>query len=363
MDEEVDWYYIDSSKGHAEIGPFILSDMRELFKAKVIEALTYIWHGLAEEWLPVTEMHYQGALVLDLFMQETLKSIPSGMGMVKEAELDMSLPQDWVRMGGDSLRIAAELAPEISAESCSVSEGRAADNSMSAYGSSQFTELDIDAEVHHPKRKSSVFQSKTSPEIESPLRRLNTQDPSLKKVSMRPPNRPSMALLRKSTTVEISRQDMPYAALDHKRRIKKLLTSKFAEDSEGSDWSSGYTDSEADEEEKAQEVHEQTQREEGWVEEITLEGHVYYRNEISREVRWEPPVTSKLIDFNNEWVWIPHSKEVFVPAKLLKPMEPGRVLVQKVGHASPAELTGAAAAKCVGLSKVQLSEITHVGFT
>jgi hypothetical protein len=359
MDEEVDWYYIDSSKGHAEIGPFILSDMQELFKAKVIEALTYVWHGLAEEWQPVTEMHYLGTPAIDLFMRETLKSIPSGIGKVFEG--DLSLPQDWVRMGGDSFCKAAEAVPGISTGPCMVYEERAADNSLSSYGSSLFSECDVDAEFQ-PKRKSSVFQNKSSPEIESPIRRLKTQEHSLKKASIRPP-KPSMTLLRKSTTVEILRQDMPYAALDHKQRIKKLMTSKFADDSEGSEWSSGGTDSEADEEQKVQGDMEQTEGEDGWVEEITLEGHVYYRNEISREVRWEPPVTAKLIDFNNEWVWIPHSKEVFVPAKLLKSMEPGRVLVQKVGHTSPTELTGAAAAKCVGLSKVQLSEITHVGIT
>jgi hypothetical protein len=176
--------------------------------------------------------------------------------------------------------------------------------------------------------------------------------------------RSSLPNIMKSSFIEKPRSEMPYAALNSKDRMKQLTKTKHEAVSEDSEWSS--SDSESDEtHEEAKELtlKDHVVMAEGWVEEITLEGQVYYRNEISKEVRWDPPVTSQSLAFDNEWVWIPHLKEAFVPAKLVRPMEGGKYTVQKVGEKTPTELTVSASAQCVPLVKSQLSHITHVSST
>jgi hypothetical protein len=182
-----------------------------------------------------------------------------------------------------------------------------------------------------------------------------------------PPERPS--LVEQSsyvssasiTSAESIHAKMPYARLDSKQRMKELMKiNKESDSSSGSEWSSSDSEEEASPQEEVKELtlNEPAAELEGWVEEITLEGQVYYRNEVNRQVRWSVPVTSQQINFDSQWVWIPHAREAYAPAKLLQ--NEGRVTVQKVGDSTPTELTPAEAAKCVPLNKAALSQITYV---
>jgi hypothetical protein len=183
-----------------------------------------------------------------------------------------------------------------------------------------------------------------------------------------PPERPS--LVERSSDLssgsisaaESIHAKMPYAALDSKQRIKDLMKAEKQSDSSGSEWSSSDSEEEEAPQEEVKELtlHEPAAVLGGWIEEITLEGQVYYRNEVNQQVRWSVPVTSQQINFDNQWVWIPHAREAYAPAKLLQTESQGKITVQKVGDSAPTELTPAEAAKCVPLNKAALSQITYV---
>jgi len=173
--------------------------------------------------------------------------------------------------------------------------------------------------------------------------------------------RTSVASSERTSIPDSARNSMPYATLDPKERMKQLMKNTKESDSDDSEWSS--SDSEVEEkpkeEVKALSLEESKAVLEGWIEEITLEGHVYYRNEVTNDVRWDMPKTSQQKTFDSAWVWIPHPKEAYAPAKLIQDLGNGKVLVQKVGDLTPTELSGPDAAKCVPLNKAELAHITH----
>lgn len=39
--EDVHWYYIDDAKNDAQIGPFVISQLKELFEQGVVKTDTY----------------------------------------------------------------------------------------------------------------------------------------------------------------------------------------------------------------------------------------------------------------------------------------------------------------------------------
>lgn len=160
---------------------------------------------------------------------------------------------------------------------------------------------------------------------------------------------------------ELSRSSMPYASLDPKLRIKQLMKVHKTSDSDASEQSDSNSDNEqAQKEPPEASSHNELSSAEVWVEEITLEGHVYYRNETTSEVRWELPRTSQHRTFHNAWVWVPHSLEAYVPARLVESLGNGRVRIQKVGDLTATELSEAEAAKCLPLHKAELTQIVHV---
>lgn len=169
-----------------------------------------------------------------------------------------------------------------------------------------------------------------------------------------------------NSPIGVPRSNLPYSALDSKERMKQLIKSAKKTEKDNSDWSS--SDSDVEEslkpEKKALALEETSPTIEGWVEEITLEGQVYYRNAVTSEVRWEIPKTClNRLSFDNSWVWIPHPQEAFVPAKLIQANENGEIVVQKVGETSHTKITGAEAGKCVPLNKTELSQIPYVSLT
>lgn len=168
-----------------------------------------------------------------------------------------------------------------------------------------------------------------------------------------------------SDSTEPKRSNLPYATLDPKERMKQLMKATKESDSDDSEWSSSDSDEETVtvEEEKVLTLDETAEVVEGWVEEITLEGQVYYRNEVTSEVKWEMPKTSQQRTFDSDWIWIPHSTEAYVPAKLVQDHGDGRLLVKKVGELIAVELTAAESAMSVALNKPELSQITHVNLT
>ena len=74
----------------------------------------------------------------------------------------------------------------------------------------------------------------------------------------------------------------------------------------------------------------------GWVQRRTLDGLVYYYEPDSGRVSWEKPEELKtdqeILEDQAEWVWVPHPKNVWQPAKVISKESNGAVIVNTMNN-------------------------------
>lgn len=104
---DIDWYYIDASKGDAETGPFKLKELKELFTAGQIDQETFVWHEKAETWLSVRDMTIEGRPLLELFSCAPVRRTARDKLKARQQRITRSLS-----MQIEEARTKAQLAEE-----------------------------------------------------------------------------------------------------------------------------------------------------------------------------------------------------------------------------------------------------------
>ncbi|OMJ72067.1 hypothetical protein SteCoe_29573 [Stentor coeruleus] len=73
--EDVHWYFIDENNNDAQLGPFVLKDIKEKFLSGAFTPESYCWHEELEDWEKLKDIHFRGKPAL-FYLGEAL-SLPS----------------------------------------------------------------------------------------------------------------------------------------------------------------------------------------------------------------------------------------------------------------------------------------------